>query len=240
MKVATDTTQAKRKRARQTKEKLVEKAIELFARHGIQGVSLRTVMDKAGAKNTAAVSYHFGNREALLIAALDKVLEATAQEVTLAESAKLGYDMSFDTKAFPETELNALIAFAMLPIITLPHRKPWGEDGIKLLARIIMGEAQELAPHLEGSTVTDSLELLDSVSDIIPQVPKSVLKNRIDFVFVNLICGMASVPYLAAVEKAGISPMQPQNMLARQLVDYAAGGLRALATAPSEPSNSKA
>jgi AcrR family transcriptional regulator len=213
-------------RGARTRDRLLETSIELFARHGIQGVSLRTVMEAAGAKNTAAVHYHFGDREALLEAALDCVVNATENTVSLEEAAEYGF--SFAPSADGDViELRVLLTVAMLPLITLPHRKSWGADGVKLLARIIMGEAQHLATRLETKTFTESEQLIALVTQYVPSIATDIVRTRVSFAFINLICGIAAMPYLTAIEGAGLIDTKTPAELARSLIDYVVGGLTA-------------
>ena len=51
---------------RATRELLVRTAERLIAERGVDGVSLREVAAAAGQRNTAAVRYHFGDREGLV------------------------------------------------------------------------------------------------------------------------------------------------------------------------------
>ncbi len=53
----------------ETKTALILAAGELFAKHGIEGVGIRTIAEKAKV-NIAAVNYHFGGKENLYAAAL--------------------------------------------------------------------------------------------------------------------------------------------------------------------------
>lgn len=55
-----------------TKSRIVAAAEQLFAAHGIDGVSLREINRVAGAKNAIAVQYHFEDRAGVLRAILDK------------------------------------------------------------------------------------------------------------------------------------------------------------------------
>lgn len=55
-----------------TTERLISAAEELFASHGIEGVSLREINRVAGAKNASALQYHFRDREGLLRALMAK------------------------------------------------------------------------------------------------------------------------------------------------------------------------
>ena len=54
-----------------TREKLLDCAEELFASHGLEGVSLRTINANAGL-SPAALHYHFGSKAALLEALLER------------------------------------------------------------------------------------------------------------------------------------------------------------------------
>ena len=55
-----------------TTDRLISAAEELFARHGIDGVSLREINRVAGAKNASALQYHFRDRDGLLRALMAK------------------------------------------------------------------------------------------------------------------------------------------------------------------------
>ena len=56
-----------------TREQIVDAAEVLFAENGYNGTSLRQITERAGA-NIAAVNYHFGSKENLLIEILDRVV----------------------------------------------------------------------------------------------------------------------------------------------------------------------
>lgn len=55
-----------------TKARLISAAETLFAANGIQAVSLREIVRASGARNTAALQYHFGDRAGLVRAVLEK------------------------------------------------------------------------------------------------------------------------------------------------------------------------
>ena len=60
-------------RQKTTKERILDSAEHLFARNGFRGTSLRAITGTAGV-NLAAVNYHFGTKEALLEAVLERRL----------------------------------------------------------------------------------------------------------------------------------------------------------------------
>lgn len=53
-------------RREQTRAALIEAAEELFAEHGVEGVSLRQIGEAIGSDNNAVVSYYFGTKVGLL------------------------------------------------------------------------------------------------------------------------------------------------------------------------------
>lgn len=55
-----------------TREKLVCIAEELYAQRGVDAVSLNEIATRAGQKNRNAMQYHFGNKDGVLQAIIDK------------------------------------------------------------------------------------------------------------------------------------------------------------------------
>lgn len=58
------------------RQKLLDAALELFAERGIAATSLREIRIAAGQNNTAAVQHHFGDKDGLLHALLERELPA--------------------------------------------------------------------------------------------------------------------------------------------------------------------
>ncbi|SRR6266540_361789 len=54
-----------------TRERIVTTAERLFARDGLDGVSIRDITTAAGV-NTAAINYHFGSKRGLVVAVLER------------------------------------------------------------------------------------------------------------------------------------------------------------------------
>ncbi len=55
-----------------TRKRLIEAAEQLFSERGVESVSLADINQQAGQKNRNAVHYHFGDKETLIHAVLDK------------------------------------------------------------------------------------------------------------------------------------------------------------------------
>lgn len=62
-----------------TTERILDAAEALFARHGVEATSLRSITSEAGV-NAAAIHYHFGSKESLLQALLSRRIAPLNQE----------------------------------------------------------------------------------------------------------------------------------------------------------------
>ena len=61
-----------------TRQQLLLAALRLFAENGIHAVSLRSINQAAGARNSGAVHYHFENKTGLLLALVDDLMDRIA------------------------------------------------------------------------------------------------------------------------------------------------------------------
>jgi AcrR family transcriptional regulator len=91
-----------------TRLRLIETAERLFAERGVNGVSLREIGAEAGQRNTGAVRYHFGSKEALVDAVFRHRMEPIneSREAMLAALDAGGRD--FDVRGLAEAFLYPL------------------------------------------------------------------------------------------------------------------------------------
>lgn len=68
------------RRSLETRARLIAVAGRLFAERSIEGVSLNEISKAAGQRNSNACQYHFGNKQGLLQAILDKHVPGIAAE----------------------------------------------------------------------------------------------------------------------------------------------------------------
>ncbi len=67
-----------------TKARIVEAAIEVFLEKGYDAATIRGICSRAGA-NVAAVNYHFGSKDALRAAALERIMASTLERYPMEE-----------------------------------------------------------------------------------------------------------------------------------------------------------
>lgn len=190
-----------------TTERLLESAELLFARNGYAGTSLRMITADAGA-NIAAVNYHFGNKEGLLTAVLDRVVgELNAERIELLDAAERAAAPSHPSV---EAVLTAFLLPDLHAIEELRSRDP-------LLPRFVSrmySESSDLMTELMGRQFAEVQQrFYVAFADALPDVPLGEIAWRL-----NLIVGV--VVYLFAdVDITGQPPMvgEPEATLRRLL-----------------------
>src|SRR2546423_7138349 len=111
-----------------TRGALIGAAEQLFAARGIDGVSLREITRAAGQRNTGALQYHFGDRDELLRA----VLEKHQRDIDIHRHALLdNYELA------GRDDLRALAAALVLPLVSKLGDENGGRDYLQIVAEIV-------------------------------------------------------------------------------------------------------
>lgn len=164
-------------RGMNTKEKIVQAAIELFNTQGYNGTSIRMIADKANV-NVALVSYYFGGKQGLLetlfvdfyegyIAALEKVVDESNHESAISCLGKMIH------AGFEYQQQNIQLSRFVQRETTLDT----------MLVREIMTTYLRKEKHLFYQIIKKGVE------------KKEIKKQPIDFVII-LIRSMLTMPYL--------------------------------------------
>ncbi len=93
----------------ETRRRMIETAIEMFALRGYEGASTRLLAESAGV-NLPAIQYYFGSKEGLYRAVVDHVIERIAERMA-PEAARVAAELPRDD--VPRATLLALL-FQML------------------------------------------------------------------------------------------------------------------------------
>jgi TetR/AcrR family transcriptional regulator, regulator of cefoperazone and chloramphenicol sensitivity len=93
------TARARRDRGTETRERLIEAAIDVFGRQGYEGATTREIA-KAADANLAAIVYHFGSKEALYT--------AVAEHLVAEIDRRMGPVLAFVEASFPTRPADAI------------------------------------------------------------------------------------------------------------------------------------
>lgn len=201
----------------ETRSSLIDAAERVFARDGFTGASLREIMRDAGA-NPAAVHYHFGGKDGLLTAVLDRVIEPITT-ARLAGLAALRAD--HPTGPLPiEPLVEAFVRPDVDAIVELQRRGP----GRAAVVGHAYGRADEHVRTLVGRQFAPVAEaFLPEFRAALRHLPDAVVEWRLRWCVVGVIVSLFSN---ADVADGPFDGVDPETVVVR-LVDVVVGVLTA-------------
>jgi AcrR family transcriptional regulator len=107
---------------------IITAAERLFATQGIEGVSLREIMRAAGQRNTTSLQYHFGDRDGLLRA----IVEKHVASIALRRAALLDLLATRET-----TTLRDACTALVQPLVAKLDDPDGGPDFLQIAAQLV-------------------------------------------------------------------------------------------------------
>lgn len=198
-----------------TQQKILLSAETLFSEQGIACTSLREITRHAGV-NLAAVNYHFGNKQALVIEVfkhhMDKLNKERLQRLTEITST--------NQPLYLEEVLRALI----YPALKLSrNEQSGGARFVKLIARIYAENNEGLHSILAKQYGHVMKRFAQTIQEIMPDMPARELRWQLDFVIGALTYVMADFSGHFSNSK---NPDPGVLNEADRLVTFAAAGIR--------------
>lgn len=129
-----------------TRRRLIEAGERLLAERGIDNVSLREIMRAAGARNTVALQHHFGDRDGLLQAIIDKHRPAVERR---------RHEM-LDACAARRASIRPLAAALVLPLAECLHDSDGGPSFLQIYADLL-NRPRPLGEPLRADAEDDSM-----------------------------------------------------------------------------------
>lgn len=178
--------------AEKTKELIVRAAEVLFAREGYSGTSLRQITEAADV-NIAAVNYHFGSKENLLIEILDRVVVPINDErLELLDAA--------ETEGTPDVS-GVLTAF-LLPDLHALHKLRSRDPSLPRFVSRMYSENSELMGRVVGRQFAEiQRRFYSAFGSALPELTPDEIAWRLN-------CVVGIVVYLfAGIEAPGMASM---------------------------------
>ncbi|HEY3702470.1 MAG TPA: helix-turn-helix domain-containing protein [Acidimicrobiales bacterium] len=152
-----------------TRARLVRAGERLFAAQGIDRVQLRDINELAGQRNESALHYHFGSRQGLLDAVLDKHGQDVQQGIRLRLDRRPGEDAA--------GELHGLIGTLVVPLSEKLHSED-GRDYLRILAQTL-GRDELLRETLSAPWVAAPVrECLERIERCLADLPDGLRRER--------------------------------------------------------------
>jgi AcrR family transcriptional regulator len=130
--------------ASETRERLLDAAAREFAEHGVWNASLIEVTRRAGQRNRAALRYHFGPREAVLCAVIDRHVEFLARREG---------ELLAEAQHTPDDDLGAVVEAIVRPAAELAASGWRGRACLLIIAELAGENPARFSPELQ--TVLD-------------------------------------------------------------------------------------
>jgi len=196
--------------ATETRSRLLREAERLFARHGVYQATLREITEAADQRNVSALNYHFGSREGIVRA----ILERHGDPLDAERGRRL-------VEPVDEMPTPALVAALLVPLADqLGH--PAGRDYLRIVAQLSHRfptwrvDDPLSTPHLRR--VLAVLESRAGGRD------PAVRRERVVDVIMMMMTAMAE---RARVVDRGRSPELDRDVFVANLTDMIVGALEA-------------
>lgn len=187
------------------RDALISAARQLFAEQGVDAVSLREVVRVAGHRNTNAVQYHFGDREALLSEVLDRYeREIGVRRTTLVDA------LSVETKPSARAIASALVrpSAAMLE-----HQE--GRQHLQIVAELIV----DIDRYAKATSADSGLQHWDELAR--SNMPETTFPLHRRYAAISLC-------FTELGRRAGSRRRPDHRLFVSDLIDLVAGVLEAI------------
>jgi AcrR family transcriptional regulator len=160
---------APRAASEQTKDQIKAAAQMLFARHGVDAVTVQQIVDAAGQRNNAALYYHFRTKEELIrqmVVDGAAVLDARRRQM-LDEMAKRGGPAS----------IREVMLILFMPVIELGEDERW-RGYIQFTSHLQASDPKALRDALNNRWNAGYVECVNHLKRMLPQ-PAAIVEQRL-------------------------------------------------------------
>jgi AcrR family transcriptional regulator len=207
----------RREAGERTRQRLIDATRALLAEHGEDGVTLRAITDAANA-NVAAVSYHFGSKDALCRATCEEAIGRLVQ-AQIDGLRQLGEDATLE-------EIAAAWARPVIGAMCGPPCET--KSFLRILARVIADPPPELREWMASTIARGESELLRPLRHALPGVPDDELRFRVE-------CAASVFHFLSTGNMRAEVGTKTEAELERLLIPVIVGALAGGASAARLP-----
>lgn len=177
-------------RSAQTRERFIQAAQLLYAERSIDSVSLNEITIAAGQKNRNALQYHFGSRDGLLQAIIDKHAEPVFE-------LRKAYIEQAETSGWSPSEASARVL--VMPLADYIEQNPEGIHYVKILSQLAAINNQVLHPTNPSKlSFRDDKELSTVLIKSIAHLDKREAQRRMFLIVSITFHGIADICRVAA------------------------------------------
>ncbi len=205
----------------ETRERILDVAERLFAASGFASTSLRDITNEAGV-NLAAVNYHFGSKEALLVAILERrIRPVNDQRLALLD------DLESSTANGGPTLEQIVAAFVSPPFQSAIIAGARRREILKLVGQLHSQVNPEVRRLFIQQFEEVRVRFTASLQRALPDVDPEEVARRVMYV-------VGSMTYIMSWgEESGHPPSQAPDRMLQSLIDFASAGMAAPRAVPA-------
>lgn len=212
-----------------TRKRLTLAALELFAREGIDAVSMRTINTTAGARNASAVHYHFGSKLGIIEAVIDFIKERVdSYRVTLVEA------LERRVRDGDQPNAREIMWAAFAPYYQLNKEGDYGRDALRFLARLHTDMNEEVQTLLNRDPHNSVSRLDRLLAGALPELPDSTRRARYLSAWSAMVMAFSSTVNLQHTIYGDIRAPTDEGL--HRFFDYVVGGVCAPVSSDWPPS----
>lgn len=164
-----------------TRVKLKTSAIRLFSRHGIDGVSVRAILNDAGVKNSAGIHYYFRTKDDLIRELVQDALKRTRRARNAALNALEARGVPISVRDVVDTIIRVETTGTGDP----EERSdlPIGFGHMRFISVMQLNHRDVFIAAVREEGDNSFERCIDHIARALPGVPRPVLNRRIIFFF---------------------------------------------------------
>jgi AcrR family transcriptional regulator len=217
---------APRAASEETRNQIKAAAQMLFARHGVDAVTVQQIVDAAGQRNNAALHYHFRTKEELIrqmVVDGAKVLDARRREM-LADMEKRG----------GPANIREVMLILIMPVIELGEDERW-RGYIRFTSHLQASDPKVLRDALNNRWNSGYVECFNHLKRMLP-LPAAIVEQRLSIltIYANAVLSAHEAALESRSTKS--SRLWGQPFTTENILDMLEA---AVASAPSEATLAK-
>lgn len=209
------------------REQIKLAARRLFAKRGIDGVTVREIVEAAGQKNHGSVSYYFGTKEAL-------VRELVTDGAKLIDIRRNTFLDRLEKEGGPRGTREVVEAL-VYPSIGLGETEEEEDTYLRFIALLGMSHRDLFMEALENRWNSGYLRALDHLRRLMPEMPDHAKNQRMVFLGAFL-SGVLSAREVALTDRSRPHPMWSSQATLSHFIDV----LDAMLQTPFDPALAEA
>jgi AcrR family transcriptional regulator len=196
---------------------LLDVAERLFAMNGLDKVSIREIIRASGQSNLSAAHYHFGSREALVAAVIDRRMRFinVLRDRRLDELEASGGDGSVYRVVMTMVGVLAEVVKTM----------PWGPDYVRLLAQALFSPQLHIREMIDPQALGSYRRFKGMLRHLLPDLPARVFNDR--FAVLESETAYSIARWIQSNGPVSASRTRSYNTMTRNTVDFLAAGMAA-------------